>query len=253
MTTIYVLEKHHQLLEIWRSQNATNLCVAHLDFHCDMHGLLIDRAAQRAYDIGGARAGLGQGTFLTHAIFEGRIQRVRWVHDVPGGRRDDLVTVRYETDLSVRLTRGHLMRQSPGSVPLAYEVLTYSEWSGLEAGEFLDICWDVFACNYYAANTIESRIESRVNTFFERDFTCVPEQISICYSPEYSHPTRPQFESFIQRLAERFQAKIERFSDYPPEPVYTSRYKKVLPRPLYKVLCTVKDQSNLWLRRHDIY
>ena len=84
---IYLIERHDQLLDIWRAQNATNLRVAHLDFHCDMRGLLIDRTAGCAYDIGALRAGVDQGNFLAHAILQGRVQRVRWRHDVPGGQK----------------------------------------------------------------------------------------------------------------------------------------------------------------------
>lgn len=247
--TIFVIERHDQLLDIWRSQNATNLCVTHLDYHCDMRGLLIDRPAQRAYDIGDVRAGVDQGNFLAHAILEGRIQRLRWVHDVPGGRRDDFKTVKYENDLSAQFALWRLMRQRQAGVHFAYEAMTFSEWSGLEAGEFLDIDWDVFACVEYPANTIEKRIES----FLKRNFTYAPEHVSFCYSPEYSHPTRPQFEECIQRLAEMFQAKIQRFPTPSPEPERTSTYKKNIPRSLYKMLGTLHYRSNRWLRRWGIY
>ncbi len=46
MNVIYVIERHDQLLQLWRSQNIKNLRVVHVDFHCDMRGLLVDRQAQ---------------------------------------------------------------------------------------------------------------------------------------------------------------------------------------------------------------
>ncbi|NEO73723.1 UPF0489 family protein [Moorena sp. SIO3H5] len=247
MTTLYVIEKHDQLLSIWRRQNATNLRVVHLDFHCDMRGLLIDRRAQRAYPIDDIRKGVDVGNFLTHAILEGRVQRVRWVHDLPGGRQHDVGTVKYESDWSVQLTRWRLAQQGQVGIPLTYEVMTFPEWSGLEAGEFLDIDWDVFACKEYPAETVEARIEA----FFERNFTCVPEQISVCYSPRFSHQTQPQFERTIQRLAGMFQAKIERLPAPPPPPPKT--YKKFLPPIFYDTLRTGYYQSQLWLRHQGIY
>ncbi len=85
MNVIYVIERHDQRLQLWRSQNINNLRVVHVDFHCDMRGLLVDHQAQQVYRIGDMGRGVDQGNFLTHAIIEGRVQSIRWIHRIPGG------------------------------------------------------------------------------------------------------------------------------------------------------------------------
>ncbi len=141
------------------------------------------------------------------------------------------------------------MRKGEAGVPLAYEVMTLSEWGGPEEGEFLDIDWDVFTSVKYATNTIDARIEA----FFNAEFTCVPDQVSVCYSRQYSHPTRPEFEEFVERLAEKYQARVQRLPAPQPETERTSTYKKVIPRPIYKSLCVLYYHSNRWLRQRGIY
>ena len=51
MRTVYVGDEHDQVLALWRRRGPFSLRVLHLDFHCDMRGLLIDRRAGRAYRI----------------------------------------------------------------------------------------------------------------------------------------------------------------------------------------------------------
>lgn len=87
LNVLYVIEQHHQLLHLWRKQNIKGLRIAHLDFHCDMRGLLIHRRIQQAYNIGYKRQSTDEGNFLTYAILEGLVQDVRWIHRVPGGRQ----------------------------------------------------------------------------------------------------------------------------------------------------------------------
>ena len=72
MSVLYVIEKHDQLLQLWRSQDAANIRIAHVDFHCDMRGLLIDRQTRRAYRIGSILRRVDVGNFLAHAVVEGR-------------------------------------------------------------------------------------------------------------------------------------------------------------------------------------
>ncbi len=94
MSKIYVLESHDQLLDFWREKDASLLSVLHLDFHCDMRGLLINRKKERAYRIRDIKSGVDQGNFLTYAILEERVKSIRWVHDIPGGRCADVGTVK---------------------------------------------------------------------------------------------------------------------------------------------------------------
>jgi len=205
MSKLYVIETHDQLLQLWRSQNATSLSIAHLDFHCDMRGLLIDRQAQIAYPITDFKR-VDEGNFLTHAIKEGRVKSIIWAHHTPGGRQYDVGTIKYATDLTSRPLLWLLKLKGQQGISIHYEVMGFNRWAGLTGNEFLDIDWDLFASKNYPPNTLDSRVE----TFLNMEFGCVPNHTSVCYSPRYSHPTRNQFEIFVQRLAEKFQATIVR-------------------------------------------
>ena len=205
MNLLYVIDQHQQLLQLWRSQNATGLNIAHLDFHCDMRGLLIDREAQVAYPINSLER-VDEGNYLTHAIMERRVQGICWTYNSPGGRQYDVGTVKYTTDLTAQPLRLFLHWKDQNGIPIRYEVMEFSEWNGLKAGDFLDIDWDFFSSKEYPIDSIGPRIEA----FLMKDFKFVPHQISVCYSPGYSHPSRELFEAFVLRLAEKFQAKIVR-------------------------------------------
>lgn len=248
MSTLYIMDSHDQLLTVWREMNARRLGVTHLDFHCDMRGLLVDAAAARAFRITDRSPGLDEGNFITHAIVEGRVGRVRWVHDVPGGRRDDVNGVRLASDLSARWISRRLARGGQPGVPFTYEAMTFDQWSGIDPTDFLDIDWDVFASCEYEIDSIEQRIAR----FLDRRLNGVPEHSALCYSPGYAHDTRQAFEAFGERLAARFNARIVRI---PPPPVHvpTSRLKMGMPRPIYRRLRHAALQGVRWLRYRGIY
>ncbi len=204
MGVLYTMERHHELLHLWRRQEAAALRVVHLDFHCDMRGMLVDRKEQRAYRIRDRFPVLDQGNFLAHAVMESRVAAVLWVHDDPGGRRDDIGTVKFESDLSALPHRvGRVLRRQNG-IPLDYDVTRSAEWEGLREGERLDIDWDYFASLEYPIDSIPARIER----FWQSQSEVIPEEASICYSPEYSHPTRELFAEFVTDLASRFGLTI---------------------------------------------
>ena len=249
MTTLYMIEQHDQLLHLWREQRAVGLRVDHLDFHCDLRGLLINRRTQQAYQINDQPPELDEGNFLTHAIMEGRVERLRWVHRLPGGRQYDVGTVKYETDLTGRWVSWLLALKDRPARPIHYEVMEFSAWPGLNQGEFLDIDWDFFASLEYPLNTVQAQVES----FLGLDWPIAPQQISLCYSPDFSHPSRPEFESFAQRLAQKFGARLVR-QPLPVQPVETpAGYKKYIPRSFYRWLRRGYYQTNLWLRQKGIY
>ncbi len=101
---LFVAEEHNLLYDLWQSGAGRNLSVCHIDFHCDMRGLLIDRRLGRArfvwrHDPYMNR--LDSGSFLAHAVMSGMVANLRWVHDEFGGRKyDELYCVKYETDFS---------------------------------------------------------------------------------------------------------------------------------------------------------
>ncbi|MDX1521988.1 MAG: hypothetical protein R3264_10205 [Anaerolineae bacterium] len=248
-TTIYVIEQHDQLLKLWRTQGATGLSVLHLDFHCDLRGLLINRPRQRAFRIWDRFPALDQGNFLTHAIMEGRIKRLRWVHHVPGGRQYDLGTVKYESDLSALPHRALLALRRQQGIPLAYDVMPYDEWADLTEGEVLDIDWDFFACQAYPVDTIPCRVRD----FLDREFPIRPKQIYACYSPDYSHPSRPQFREFVQTLARIFEAEVITAQAVSPEKAANPRYRAYLPPSIYRLVRHLYWQAGLQLRKRGIY
>jgi len=204
MGLIYTMERHHELLDLWRTQPTTARRTVHLDFHCDMRGLLINRHTGQAYRIRDRFPDLDQGNFLTHAVLEGHVAGVRWVHDEPGGRVDDIGTVKFETDLSALPHRLAIALRTVPGIPLEYDVVCSRDWEGLREGEHLDIDWDYFASTEYPVESIPDRIAA----FWQHSSEVAPGEAYICYSPEYSHPSRPLFAQFVQTMADRFGSSV---------------------------------------------
>lgn len=249
MCVIYVVEQHNQILNLWQAQQAFSLRVLHLDFHCDMRGLLIDRKAQRAYRIWDMNPTVGQGNFLTHAILEGRVSSIRWVHDEPGGRQYDVGTVKYESDLTALPHRWLLALRGERGIPIHYEVMPYADWTGLIKGEHLDIDWDFFACIEYPADTIQDRVEA----FLGREFRTVPNQVYVCYSPDFSHPSRAQFQRFVGDLAWIFEAEVIELQPSHDAPATRPFYKRYVPPTWFRLARRVYYSASLGLRKRGIY
>lgn len=214
MTTIFVADEHHRLHWHWQQTGARDLRLCHVDFHCDMRGLLIDRARQQAtlYDPA-ERAVVDQGNFLMHAVLDGTVRGVRWVHDPFGGRRYDQGTVRYESDLRVRLRRGRAAGQADGWVPLDFRELALERWTGPEEGEHLDLDWDALACRFYS-QPLSDRLK---RTVLETPFRHRPETVYFIYSYCSSIIDDRAFEAFLAALADKLDARVERLSPLPPE------------------------------------
>lgn len=249
MRTLYLMDSHEQLLEVWRTLDARQLDVVHLDFHCDMRGLLVDVATGRAHAALADLPPLDEGNYLTYALLEGRVARVRWVHDQPGGRLDDVNGVRLASDLSSRWRARRLRQRPDAGLPFIYEAMTFEEWQGIRPGQFLDIDWDVFASIEYPAESIGGRVER----FLALDLRHVPEHTALCYSPGYAHETRPAFEAFALTLAGRLDAAIVRLPPPPPSGAVHAGSRLGLPRPLYKSMRRGCFAGVRWLRHHGIY
>lgn len=251
MNVVFVAEKHDQILDLWRTQEYHSLRVLHLDFHCDMRGLLVNRSDQRAYRIWDRHQAPDPGNFLTHAILDGHVHSVRWVHDVPGGRQYDVGTVKYTTDFTALPHRCILAVSGDPGTPVQYEVIRYSDWGRLYEGEHLDIDWDFFASTDYPVDTIKARAQA----FLDRDFPVVPAETYVCYSPDYSHPSRVHFWYFINQLAEKFQAEIRELPsasiDQVDEP--SSLYRRYLPAPLFELARRTYYDFNLGMKKRGIY
>ena len=250
MATVYTVERHHEVLNLWRDNNATGLRVVHLDFHCDMRGMLVDRRNGLAYRIRDGFPDLDQGNFLAHAVAERRIDGIRWVHDEPGGRSHDIGTVKFESDLTALPHRASRAWRRRAGIALAYEVVHTRDWDWLDPGEVLDIDWDYFTCIDYEAASIPDRLAS----FWETVGDVIPQETYVCYSPEYSHPTRDLYTRFVADLAGRFAARVVALeapvSDAPPHHREVSRY---LPEPLYSGARTVYRRAARALKQRGIF
>jgi hypothetical protein len=99
----YVAEEHGPLYDLWQAQGYRNLAVCHVDFHCDMCELLIDRHRARASYVWQNDPfinRLDSGSFLAHAKMNGIVSSLRWVHGEFGGRRHDMFyCVKYESEI----------------------------------------------------------------------------------------------------------------------------------------------------------
>ena len=206
---IFACEHHDEVLDHWRREDRRGIRLAHVDFHDDLRGLLVDRRRSRAYPIRSlARAGAGPdgdrgevdaGNFLAHAVLERRLDGVRWVHGTPGGRGWDVGIVRYETDLLALPDRLRHRWRGDGELPFAFEEIAMEDWNGPAPDELLSVDWDCFASVLQDRDGIADRVEA----FFERLGPHVPPAAWAAYSPEYSHDTLDLFVSFVERLADR--------------------------------------------------
>jgi hypothetical protein len=239
MTILYQVEDHGAILEVLRRNGSSDLRLLHLDEHCDMRGLIIDRSLGRAATTRDAplRAGIVYGgNFLTWAVIEGLVGSVRWIYGQHGGRAEDVETLKYTTDLTALPYRIGLLRTNWR--PFHLRELRYEQWRGLEDGEHLDIDWDFFA----TIRAPREEIASRVEEFFSRPMAERPPAIYAAYSPRYSHPSRELFETFCQELASRCDAHVvkvqeERRADGGASPIYK--------RALWA--------GKRWLRRHGVF
>lgn len=145
MAEILVCEEHSQAYDTWLARGQRNLELTHIDFHCDMRGLLLDRHISRAYFIDGTDPEVDipdSGNFLAHAIVNGTVKSLRWIHDEHGGRRYDTGVVKYESDLSALPHRiRHKLRRNE-DFPVGFDEMTFDEWDGAMLGEHLSLDWD---------------------------------------------------------------------------------------------------------------
>jgi len=209
---IYCCEHHDEMLLDWRRRDLRDVALAHVDFHDDLRGLLVDRRRDRAYRIGRAThelPALDAGNVLAHAVVEGRLRRLRWIHDLPGGRAWDAGIVRYESDL---FAIHHRLRQrlaGGAEFPLDFQESLLDTWSGPLPGELLSIDWDCFASILIDATSIDDRVER----FIARMGSEIPPDTYVIYSPEYSHPTLDAFKRFVGRLGSLTDQPLEWLSD----------------------------------------
>jgi hypothetical protein len=237
---LIIAEEHDQVYQVWLDRGDRDLRVAHIDFHCDMRGFMIDRRRKRAFRKSEHEAGfVDVGNFLGHAIMNGIVTDLRWVHDPLGGRLyDDGGVVGYETDFLAFWHAWQHQRRGDREVPIAFEELSFANWDGPRLGEQLDIDWDALASVEYSPDHTKRLIDA----FLAWDFPVIPETTFLVFSPDYSQPDRDLFEAFGEQLATKFDADIVRLG----VPSSGIQANSVDPGVLVRAMTAVRQR----LRRH---
>lgn len=183
-----------------------------------MRGLLIDRRrgmARYVWQSDPYINRLDSGSFLAHAVMEGFVNRLRWVHDEFGGRKyDDLYCVKYETDLTA------LPFLLPGRgkwMPLDFSEQTFAEWGGPRPDEYLSLDWDGFAFAGYD----EDLIRRLTAEFLAQELR--QKHVFVSQSPEYCHPDRSLFEGFIAALEKKLNTQAIRLPSRQHPPLALTR------------------------------
>ncbi|MCZ7566017.1 MAG: UPF0489 family protein [Burkholderiales bacterium] len=198
---IYVCEHHDAVLQIWRQQEARQISLTHVDFHDDLRGLVVDRRRRRAYAVAGGLEEVDVGNYLAHAVLERRIERVQWVHDIPGGRMYDWGIVRYESDIRAVPDRLWRAIRRSAEVPFSFEESLLSDWRGVPHGDRLSVCWDCFASILQDPSGTRGRVE----VFLERLGSAIPPDTYLAYSPDYCVAEHlPLFLDLVETLSQRF-------------------------------------------------
>jgi len=213
MPEIIIADNHEQAYPVWEQHGLKHALLTHVDFHCDMRGIMIDRKQGRAFFTSHRESTfIDRGNFLAHAIMNEMVSDLRWIHGPRGGRAFDIgPVVSYETDFLAKRHFRYHERSGQEAVPLKFEEGLLADWKGTRENEILDIDWDTFASVEYEADHRKELIE----VFFARDFSHVPELTTLIYSPGYSDPDRSLFDEFAERLADRFSAGIIRLPKAP--------------------------------------
>lgn len=210
---LVVAEEHSQLYDLWLARNCRNLSVCHIDFHCDMRGLLIDRGMSKAryvWQNDPYMNRIDSGSFLAHAVMKGIVSELRWVHDEWGGRKyDDLYCVKYETDFSAQPFR---ITGRNGWVPISFKEQTFDNWGGIFRHEHLSIDWDGIAFAGYDVK----HIRHLKNDILDHDLNV--SSLFVCRSSDYCHPDKTLFNNFIVKLEKKLNihAQYLPFKEHPP-------------------------------------
>ncbi len=230
MTDIHLFNTHEKLYYFWRENNIEDITLVHIDSHCDMRGLLIDRKNSRA-KYAPLIDRLDGGSFLARAVKEGIVSSLKWIHDSQGGRENDIGTVCYESD---RLFKIKDIFPTGSWRDFDFKELRLKEWEGPEEGEHLDLDWD-----FFTAGGVE-HVNRRIETFFQKNLSINPEYIYLTYSPRFSPPSLKAFRKFSRQCTEKFDAEIK--SDFSDNCVSHSGYYRRLLRRVFiflkrKLLC----------------
>jgi hypothetical protein len=203
MTTLFVFREHDELLTLWRSRTLSGLRIAHVDFHDDLRGFVIDKRRGKAFRAGVFRLDRkppDEGNYLMHAVMERIVRKIRWVRGRVGGRAFETGIVRYREDLAAIPHRAAHSIRRDAEYPLEFAEIVDEDWKGPAQGEHLDIDWDFFSSYYLDPDGIPER----VGAFLQKLRGPAPPAVYVVYSPGHVSPSREQFGLFVDMLAARY-------------------------------------------------
>lgn len=211
MPELIIAEHHDQVYAVWKERQMRGLRVAHVDYHCDMRGIMIDRPKGQAHFISERETQfVDRGNYLGHAIMEGIVTDLRWVHDSESGRNFDPGPVlAYESDRKAEAYRAFHANSDHDAVALDYAELSFDNWDGFREGEQLDLDWDALVPFQFCLD----KQEQMVSNFLSKNHDYTPELSFLVYSPGYSNPDRTLYEDFAKELAKKFGATITRLPE----------------------------------------
>lgn len=251
MPELLIAEHHDQVYTVWKERQMRGLKVAHVDYHCDMRGIMIDRPNGRAHFVSERETTfIDRGNYLAHAIMEGIVTNLCWVHDKDSGRNfDPGPVVAYESDRKAEAHRAFHAQSSHQDVPLDYAELSFEHWEGLREGEQLDLDWDALAPFQFSPEKQEKMISS----FLSKNHKHTPELTFLVYSPGYSNPDRTLYEDFAKELAKKFSATITRLPESPlvTEGQRFSTLRKMIKSALPRTVLNAKRDYEQKLRHQD--
>ena len=206
---VYTCDEHSSVYYHLVSTGSRGVALTHLDAHCDLRATLIDRDAGVSW-LRRPDLPISPSTYLSYLVAEGFVSDVDWVHDEVGGRRNDLRTVLYTSDLD-RLVYKMVRRPSVPGVGIIYRESEFDAWRHRDSQRVLDIDWDFFA----DWRKSDERASKEVLQLLEEKIEQPPRVVYVAYSAPYSRPSRPAYRDFVDRLARRLSARIEPIAEAP--------------------------------------
>jgi hypothetical protein len=177
--------------------------LVHLDAHCDLRGLFVDRALQRAW-LRDPDLKVSASTWLSRSVAEGAVNELEWVHDEVGGRDNDINTVIFASDLA-RLPYRLVKPPTGEGAHLRYAETDLNGFKLTRSDAVLDIDWDLFA----DLRKSPERRDHEVRTLLDKRLLAEPKWIYVAFSPWYSQPDRAPYEAFVEALAEFYSCSVQ--------------------------------------------
>ncbi|MBI3892154.1 MAG: hypothetical protein HY303_11565 [Candidatus Wallbacteria bacterium] len=196
------------MFEVFRRHGKKGMRLLHVDQHCDMRGWVVDVEGRRARWLRGC-ARLDSGNVLAHAVREGWVTSVVWLHDPAVGRQADIGTFLTVEEAGRWPWRWKTPGEDGGWSRFELQEVTHVSRSSLEGVDALGLDWDHFAPFW----CLEADARSRVEQFLGGISGPFPELIFMCASPGYASAHVGLFEELAGEVARRQGGTVERFDE----------------------------------------